>query len=76
MSESITLPAEIGWQVNPHLWFQADYGIFHAGTFLKEIKPGLDLHYWELWAGYKFQEESNGRSRHIKETGRVRNVVG
>ena len=36
---------EIKWQVNPHLWFQADYGIFYAGTFLKEIKPGLDLHY-------------------------------
>jgi hypothetical protein len=48
----------------------------YAGTFLKEIKPGLDLHYWAFWAGYKFWKESNGRSGHIKETRRVRDVVG
>ncbi len=46
--------AEIRWQVNRHLWFQADYGIFYAGRFLKETRPGRNLNYWALWAGYKF----------------------
>ena len=45
---------EIRWQANPHLWFQADYGIFYAGRFLKETHPGRNLNYWALWAGYKF----------------------
>jgi hypothetical protein len=45
---------EVRWQVNPHLWFQGDYGIFYAGRFLKETKPGRNLNYWALWAGYKF----------------------
>ena len=45
---------EIRWQVNRHLWFQGDYGIFYAGRFLKETKPGRNLNYWALWAGYKF----------------------
>jgi Alginate export len=42
------------WQVTTHIWFQADYGIFYAGRFLKETKPGRNLNYWALWAGYKF----------------------
>ena len=45
---------EIRWQANRHLWFQADYGIFYAGRFLKETQPGRHLNYWALWAGYKF----------------------
>ena len=46
--------AEVRWQVNPHLWFQADYGIFYAGRFIRETLPGRNLNYWALWAGYKF----------------------
>jgi hypothetical protein len=45
---------EVRWQATPHTWFQADYGIFYAGRFLKETKPGRNLNYWALWAGYKF----------------------
>jgi Alginate export len=45
---------EVRWQVNRHMWFQADYGIFYAGRFLKESQPGRNLNYWALWAGYKF----------------------
>jgi hypothetical protein len=45
---------ELQWQVDRHLWFQADYGIFYAGKFLKETQPGRNLNYWALWAGYKF----------------------
>ena len=45
---------ELQWQVDRHLWFQADYGIFYAGRFLKETQPGRNLNYWSLWAGYKF----------------------
>jgi hypothetical protein len=45
---------EVRWQANRHLWFQADYGIFYAGTFVKESQPGRNLNYWALWAGYKF----------------------
>ena len=32
---------ELQWQVDRHLWFQADYGIFYAGRFLKETQPEL-----------------------------------
>jgi len=46
--------AEVRWQANRHLWFQADYGIFYAGKFVKESRPGRDLNYWALWTGYKF----------------------
>jgi hypothetical protein len=46
--------AEIRWQANRHLWFQADYGIFYAGRFLKETQPGRNLNYWAVWVGYKF----------------------
>jgi hypothetical protein len=45
---------QVRWQANRHLWFQADYGIFYAGRFLKETQPGRNLNYWALWAGYKF----------------------
>ena len=45
---------EARWQVNTHLWCQADYGIFYAGEFLKEASPGRNLNYWAFWAGYKF----------------------
>jgi hypothetical protein len=45
---------EARWQVNRHLWFQADYGIFYAGKFVKESQSGRNLNYWALWAGYKF----------------------
>jgi hypothetical protein len=45
---------ELRWQVDRHLWFQADYGIFYAGSFLKETQPDRNLNYWALWAGYKF----------------------
>jgi len=45
---------EVRWQANRHVWFQADYGIFYAGKFLKETQPGRNLNYWALWAGYKF----------------------
>jgi hypothetical protein len=45
---------EIRWQATRHLWFQADYGIFFAGQFLKQTEPGRNLNYWALWAGYKF----------------------
>jgi hypothetical protein len=31
------------WQANRHLWFQADYGIFYAGRFVKESQPGRNL---------------------------------
>jgi hypothetical protein len=45
---------EIKWQATRHLWFQADYGIFYAGSFIKETLPGRNLNYLSLWAGYKF----------------------
>jgi hypothetical protein len=45
---------EVHWQASRHLWFQADYGIFYAGKFVKESQPARNLNYWALWAGYKF----------------------
>lgn len=45
---------EVRWQTNRHLWFQADYGIFYAGKFVKESQSGRNLNYWALWTGYKF----------------------
>jgi len=45
---------EVRWQVNRHMWLQADYGIFYAGKFVKESQPGRNLNYWALWTGYKF----------------------
>jgi hypothetical protein len=46
--------AEVRWQADRHLWFQADYGVFYAGTFVKESQPARNLTYWALWTGYKF----------------------
>jgi hypothetical protein len=46
--------AEVRWQLNRHAYFQADYGIFYAGQFLKEASPGRNINYAEFWAGYKF----------------------
>ena len=46
--------SEVRWQVNRHLWFQGDYGIFYAGKFVKESQAGRNLNYWALWTGYKF----------------------
>jgi len=45
---------EARWQVDRHIWAQADYGIFYAGKFLKETQPGRNLNYWALWVGYEF----------------------
>jgi hypothetical protein len=45
---------ETRWQATRHTWFQADYGIFFAGPFLRQTQPGRNLNYWALWAGYKF----------------------
>lgn len=45
---------EIHWQATRHLWFQVDYGLFHAGRFLKEAGPGKNLDYSALYAGYRF----------------------
>jgi Alginate export len=46
--------AEVRWQVNRHLWVQADYGIFYAGKFVKESQTSRNLNYWALWTGFKF----------------------
>jgi len=45
---------EARWQVDHHMWVQADYGVFFAGQFLKDASPGRNLKYTELWLGYKF----------------------
>jgi hypothetical protein len=45
---------QLRWQIDRHFWTQADYGVFYAGSFLKDTQPGRNLNYWELWAGYKF----------------------
>jgi hypothetical protein len=45
---------EVHWQANRHLWFQADYGIFYAGKFVKESQPGRNLNYCAFWTGFKF----------------------
>jgi hypothetical protein len=45
---------EVHWQANRHLWLQVDYGIFYAGKFVKESRPGRNLNYRALWAGDKF----------------------
>jgi hypothetical protein len=46
--------AQLRWQIDRHFWLQGDYGVFYAGSFLKDTQPGRNLNYWELWAGYKF----------------------
>jgi Alginate export len=45
---------EARWQIDRHLWLQADYGVFFAGEFLKQASPGRNINYTELWLGYKF----------------------
>jgi hypothetical protein len=45
---------EVRWQVDRHVWLQADYGVFFAGEFLKQASPGRNINYTEFWAGYKF----------------------
>jgi hypothetical protein len=45
---------EVRWQANRHMWFQADYGVFYAGKYVKQSQPGRNLNYWALWTGYKF----------------------
>jgi hypothetical protein len=45
---------EVRWQADRHIWFQADYGVFYPGGFLKQTQPSRNLDYWALWAGYKF----------------------
>ncbi len=45
---------EVRWQADRHLWFQADYGIFFAGNFLKDTMPGRNLNYAAAQVGYKF----------------------
>lgn len=46
--------AEVRWQIDRHAWFQADYGVFFAGEFLKQASPGRNINYTEFWLGYKF----------------------
>jgi hypothetical protein len=46
--------AEVRWQENRYSRFQADYGIFYAGKFVKESQRGRNLNYWALWAGHNF----------------------
>jgi hypothetical protein len=45
---------EVRWQIDRHVYLQADYGVFYAGQFLKEAAPGRNISYMALWAGYKF----------------------
>ena len=45
---------EVRWQANRHLWYQADYGVFFPGKFVKESQSARNLNYWALWVGYKF----------------------
>ena len=45
---------EVHWQATRHLWFQVDYGLFHAGRFLKEAGPDKNLNYSALYLGYRF----------------------
>jgi hypothetical protein len=44
----------VRWQIDRHAYLQADYGVFIAGEFLKQVGPGRNINYTELWAGYKF----------------------
>ncbi len=45
---------EVRWQIDRHMYLQADYGIFYAGAFLRQTSPGRNINYTEFWAGYKF----------------------
>jgi hypothetical protein len=46
---------EIHWQINRHLWAQADYGIFYAGKFLKAQSPGRNLTIGRCGLGISFR---------------------
>ncbi len=45
---------EARWQVTPHAYIQADYGIFFAGDYLKAAGRDHNLNYASVWVGYKF----------------------
>lgn len=45
---------EARWQIDRHAYLQADYGVFFAGPFLRQSRPGRNLDYAAFWAGYKF----------------------
>jgi len=45
---------EVRWQIDRHVYLQADYGVFFAGEFLKQASPGRNINYIACWAGYKF----------------------
>lgn len=45
---------EARWQIDRHAYVQADYGVFFAGPFLRQSRPGRNLDYAAFWAGYKF----------------------
>jgi len=45
---------EVRWQIDLHAYAQADYGVFHAGRFLREAAPGRNIDYATFWFGYKF----------------------
>jgi hypothetical protein len=53
---------EVRWQANRHLWFQADYGIFYAGKFVKESQSGRNLNYWAYGRDTSFR----GKQRPLK----------
>lgn len=42
------------WQRDSHFYFQADYGVFYAGPFLRESERPHNLNYTSFWTGYKF----------------------
>lgn len=46
--------AEARWQMTPHAYVQADYGIFYAGPVLRVAGRPRNLNYASLWVGYKF----------------------
>jgi len=52
-ASSDTVGRGSAWQANWHLWFQADYGIFYAGKFVKEKPVRRNLNYW-AYGRHKF----------------------
>ncbi|MGA2849851.1 MAG: alginate export family protein [Terracidiphilus sp.] len=45
---------EVRWQVTRHAYLQGDYGIFYAGTFLRQSGDRKNLNFASAWVGYKF----------------------
>jgi hypothetical protein len=45
---------EVRWQRDSHFYVQADYGVFYAGSFLRESGRPHNLNYTSFWTGYKF----------------------